>query len=248
MKKVVGIFICMLLICLVLPVKGTFYENNITTTSDIDSVPIINLMNPPMINLQNIPFLIENNGDGTANNITWEMNIIEGTSILEGKLFNPKSATGTIPFLDPDGESTVNIKISGLGIATIELTCSYSIDNISGCNTEFEVKQEWKDIGLFYVNLFLPSYQPDKEWVTVDNYSYFNDTDNDIGVELYHEDLLQKHNVRVVEGSKTNSEEVLFSASCKFINGTGVLHECWITEDIVTGGDAHWEVELVDGE
>ena len=245
MRKIIGILVCTLLISTAFPVIGELGKNNIPITGDIDNVPILNLQDPRIFNLQNIPFDLVNTGEGTAKNLTWEMNIIEGDGLFYGKLFSPKEDSGTIPMLGPDDEYTIDIELSGLGITTIYIDCRYTIENLSGCTQEFEVKQEWVVLGIFYINLFLPSMQPDKEWVVIDNYSYFEEKDTD-GVELYHEDLLQKHNTRVVEGSK--SGETLFLATCKFINGTGVLRECGITEDIVTSGEAHWEVELVDGE
>jgi hypothetical protein len=226
-------------------VIGEFGKNNISITGNIENVPVLNLHDPRIFNLQNISFDLVNTGEGTANNITWEMNIIEGDGLFYGELFSPKEDSGTIPSLGPDDDYPIYIELSGLGITTIYIDCKYTMGDISGCSQEFEVKQEWVVLGIFYINLFLPSMQPDKEWVDIENYSYFNDTKSD-GVELIHGDLLQKHNTRVVEGSK--SGETLFLATCKFINGTGTLRECGITEDVVTSEEAHWEVELLDGE
>jgi hypothetical protein len=55
------------------------------------------------------------------------------------------------------------------------------------------------------------------------------------------------HNVRVLLSLPSLSEEIEFLAACKFTDGRAILHECWITKWLVMGGEAHWQVELVDG-
>ncbi|KYK24738.1 hypothetical protein AYK25_01540 [Thermoplasmatales archaeon SM1-50] len=89
--------------------------------------------------------------------------------------------------------------------------------------------------------------QPVKEWVVIENYSYFYNRSDAIGVELYYESINNMHNVRVVLGRPSFVQEVEFLAACKFTDGVGILYEYGITEDLVMGGDAHWEVKLVDG-
>jgi hypothetical protein len=238
--KLRGIFICMMLVIIsLIPITSGISEKNIESTDDIDNIPIIDLRDPPILNFGKIPFVFVNIGDGTATDIKWEMNI------LEGSLFSPKNVNGTISQLEPDEGVVRRISLTGLGVATIEFNIAYKIENISGCDVEFKVKQEWIDLSIFFIHLFIPSMQPDKEWVRIENYTYLNVTDQQ-GVELEYGSLLQMHNVRVVEGR--NTDEIKFLAACKFISGSATLDECWITKDIVTGGDAHWEVELLDDE
>jgi hypothetical protein len=236
-----GLFVCMLLIITsVLPIVVGYNEKNNIPTGGIESIPILDFRNPPAINLGTIPFIIKNYGNGTALNITWKMEIIEG-----GILFFPQKKSGTISSLGPNECERIDISLTGLGMAIIELSCNYMIEGISGCNVEFEVKQEWRDLGILYLHLFLQFLQKDKDWMRIEDYSYSNETKTQ-GVELYYKDVLQKHNVQVVEGR--DSEEILFKAVCKFEDGVGFLEECWITRDVIISEKAHWEIELINGE
>ena len=150
--------------------------------------------------------------------------------------------------MGPGSDYGEKVKLSGLGITTIRFNCIYTMSDLCGCDVEFEVKQEWVDIGIFSLHLILPGFQPDKEWVDIENYSYYNETDGAAGIEFYVEGINQKHNVRVVLGLGSKTDDVEFLAACKFYDGVAVLEECWITRDIVEGGDAHWELETLDGE
>ncbi len=239
-KKLVGIFVCMLLIATILPVTGTHDGKTISPTRRIEQVPIVNFK---LIKggLFGITVLLLNSGEGTADNIYWEMNASGGL------FFYPKSKNGEIEVLGPGEGKEIKIFILlGLGITTINFYCKYKIVNLS-CDTDFEVKEEWRDQPLLFWHSFPETIQPDKEWMTIDEYWYF-DKKGAPGVELYYEGINNMHNVRVVLGSHSFYQEIEFLAACKFTDGVGILEECWITEEIVTTGLAHWEVELVDGE
>ena len=241
-KKIIGILICFILtVSTIIPVAVGLDEKNNTKTETIDPVPLLYFKQPPIINIGNIPLTLENKGTGTAENITYELKVIDGP------LFSPKDIEGSHPSLGPGEKLSVNLKITGLGFATILFNCRYTIAGIPGCGVEFQIQEEWRDLGLLFLHLFLPSMQPKKEWVQVEDYIYHNETDQE-SVELYLWDILQRHNVRVSEGSKSDSRGVLFKACCKFVDGIGVLEECGITRSVVEGGEAVWEVELVNGE
>ena len=246
--KILGILICTLLIAAtVLPVAGQLDEKNNTSTRGIELVPVVDFIDPPLINLGGIPLALRNTGEGSADDITWKMEIIEEGGLFGGKLFNPKEEEGTFPSLPPDEYDDTKITLTGFGITTIYCSCTYTMPDITGCEVEFEVKQEWRDLGLMSVHLFFPSMQPDKDWIVIDDFTYFEDTKAE-GVEFHVEGIRQMHNVRVNTGASSKSDDVVFLAACKFINGTARLEECWITKDIVEYEDAYWELELVDQE
>ena len=246
-KKLLGIIVCTLLTTTALPAIGTLNEKTTTSIVGIESIPIIDFRNPPIINFRTIPLVLLNYGEGTAEDIIWEMEIIEGEGLFQGKLLNPKKENGSHPLIGPYGDFATDINLRGLGITTINFIVSYTMEDVPGCNQVFQVKQEWRDIGVLSLHLFPEIIQPSKEWVDISNVSYYEDTD-DLGVWFYHSGLLNMHNVRVVPNSNSAYSDELFLAACKFTNGTATLKECWLTKDIVEGGDAHWEVETVDGE
>ena len=111
----------------------------------------------------------------------------------------------------------------------------------------FEVIQEWQDQAILFLHSFPERIQPAKEWMDIQEYWYFDKTDT-TGVELYYEGINNMHSVRVVLGSDSFSQEIQFLGACKFHDGTGFLNEYGITEELVVSGDAHWEIELVNGE
>jgi len=239
-KKILVIFACMLLIATVLPVTGTYDGKTVSPTEEIELVPVLDLT---LIKggFFGILVLLSNFGDGTADNIFWEMNVSGGL------FFYPKSTNGEIEELNPDQNEIIKIRPAlGLGIVTINLYCKYKIVNLS-CDVDIELKQEWKDQALIFLHLFPETIQPVKEWMEIENYSYFNETDT-TGVELHYTGINNMHNVRVALGSYSFYQEIEFLGACKFTDGIGILEECGITEELITGGDAHWEVELVDGE
>jgi len=230
----------------VFPVSEGLYKINDSSTRGIESVPILCFKDPLILSLGYIPLILENRGNGGAYDITYEMKIIERGGLFGGELFSPKEIVRTYPYLGPGEFLEENLEITGLGITTIYFGCRYKIEGMYGCDVEFEIKQEWTDLGLLSLHLFLPGLQPKKEWIEIEEYWYFNETDQE-GVQLFFGDIRQKHNVRVSVGSGCCAKEVLFKASCKFYDGIGILEECGITREIVESGEAYWEVELVDG-
>ena len=190
--------------------------------------------------LLGISIVLKNFGNGTANNISWEMNASGGL------FFYPRSTRGTIDALSPGQNETIYIRpMLGLGTATITFLCTYKIVNLS-YDVDFVVKQEWRNRALFFLVSFPERIQPIKEWMVIENYSYFNESENP-GIEFQYKGICNMHNVRVVLDLPSFSQEIEFLAACKFTNGSAILYECWVTKWLVQGGDAHWEVELVDG-
>ena len=232
-KKIVGIFVCTLLIVTILPVTGTHDEKTISITREIEFIPILDFVEIDG-SLLGISVVLANLGEGTADNIYWEMNASGGL------FFYPKSKNGTIDALYSDQSETIKIwPVLGLGITTITFYCKYKIVNLS-YDVYFEVKQEWRNLALLFLHSFPETIQLTKEWIEIDNYAYF-----DIGVELLKAGINNMHNVRVVLDDSLEPE---FLAACKFTDGIGFLNEYGITKELVTSGYAHWEVELVDGE
>jgi hypothetical protein len=239
-KKLLGIFVCMLVIATAIPAVGTLDEKTMTSTGRIELVPVVDFINIKG-GLLGISVLLMNFGEGTAHDMTWSM------TVSGGLLFFPREANGEIPSpLDPDDEYVIPINLLlGLGKSTVTFYCNYTIIlDLSRSELEVGVKQEWSDLGLLILHTFPQGIQPEKEWVEIDGYEYIETDDQE--VELTYAGINNMHNVRVVLG-KSYSPDIEFLASCKFQNGTGYLKENWITKDIVTGGDAHWEVELVNG-
>jgi len=239
-KKILGIFICMLLIVTVFPATGKYDVKTIFPTNRIESIPVLDLI---LIKggFFSISILLVNFGEGTAENIYWEMNVSGGL------FFYPKSRNGDIDVLSPGEDQIIKIRPAlGFGVTTINFYLKYKIANLS-CGVDIELIQEWKDQAFLFMHLFPETIQPVKDWLVIEDYSYFNETDT-TGVELYHTGINNMHNVRVALGSDSFYQEIEFLGACKFTDGIGILEECGITEELVTGGDAHWEIELVDGE
>jgi hypothetical protein len=239
-NKLIGIFSCMLLITtIVLPVSGSHTEKLDSSKDGIEMVPVLDFMGIKGGFLSLLVHL-ENSGEGPAYNVYWEMRPSGGF------FFYPKIDSGEIPIIGP-GEQ-VDIKINpaiGLGEITIEFYCRYLTEGMY-CETELEVKQEWRNRALLIVNTFPESIQPEKEWMIIENYSYqFAD---EPGVMLMYLDINNMHNLRVVSSSDSSTQKVEFRAACCFDDGIGHLKECWITREIVESGIGQWEVELVDGE
>jgi hypothetical protein len=237
-KKSVVLFMCMLVIATIVPATGTHDEKTISSTRGIDFVPVLNLTGIQG-GFLGVSVVVKNFGVGIAENIRWEM------AASGGLLFFPKSRTGTIDMLYPG--DAVPIKVwpaLGLGKTTITFYCIYRIVNLS-YDVDFEVKQEWRDQTFIFWHSF-DTTQPTKEWRVIYNFSYFEKTGTP-GVQFQYGGIDNMHNVRVVLGLPSCSQEVQFLAACKFTNGSATLYECWLTRELVQGGDAHWEVELVDG-
>ena len=87
-KKLLGIFVCTLLIATAIPVVGTLDEKNMTSTETIIYVPILNFVNISG-GLLGISVDLLNSGGGTAYDIEWSMNITEGS-------FGPFDITFTV--------------------------------------------------------------------------------------------------------------------------------------------------------
>ena len=189
--------------------------------------------------LLGISVVVKNFASEMVNNISWEMS-------ASGGLFYPRTKNGTIDPLSPGQNETIHIRpMLGLGTATITFFCKYRIANFT-YDVDFIVKQEWHNRALFFLFSFPERIQPTKQWMTIENYSYINTSDFS-GVEFHYLQKTNMHNVRVVVNSPSFAQQIEFLAACKFTNGTAILNECWITKELIQGGDAHWEVELVDG-
>jgi hypothetical protein len=201
-------------------------------------VPVLDLIHIKG-GLLGISVVLKNFGNGIADNISWEMS-------ASGGLFYPRTKNGTIDPLSPGQNETIHIRpMLGLGTATITFFCKYRIVNFT-YDVDFIVKQEWHNRALFFLFSFPERIQPTKQWMTIENYSYINTSDFS-GVEFHYLQKTNMHNVRVVVNSPSFAQQIEFLAACKFTNGTAILNECWITKELIQGGDAHWEVELVDG-
>ncbi len=237
-KKIVGIFICMLVIATILPATGAHNEKTLASTGGIELVPVLDFERIAG-GLFGISVLLVNSGEGTAENISWQMNASGGL------FFYPKSISGIITVLGPDEEEKIKIMPAfGLGNTTLTFYCRYKMAEITSCDVDIEVKQEWQDRSFFIFHSFPASKQLNKSWVDTD-FSYINNRTYTGGVEFNYAGINNMHNVRVVLGLPLFSRGVEFLGACKFTNGTGILYECWVTEEIVMHGDAHWEVELV---
>ncbi len=209
------------------------------STTAQQNLPILDLINIKG-GLGSLSVELTNRGNGTAENISWVMN-------ATANLFSPKLKNGTIGTLGPGENATIQIRpVHGLGKASVTFVCTYRIMNLS-YNVDFKVKQEWRDRALFFLDFFPQRIQPTKEWVTIENYSYVNGSRGP-GVEFIYDGIIcNMHNVRVILTSRLFADQIEFLAACKFTNGHAFLNECWITKDMVMGGNAQWELELVDG-
>ena len=238
-KKILGILVSILIIIAsVLPVSGSTNEKTEGKANFIDLIPVIDFLEIKG-GLLRLSTTLINTGEGNAYNLYWEMRV------LDGLFFHPKMIYGEIPLIKP-GEQ-VEIKISpalGLGLVTIEFYCRYLIQGMY-CETEIEIKQEWKDRALIIFHTFPESIQPVKEWMVIENYSY-HETD-ELEVLLIYKDILNMHNLRVVAGSDS-TQLIEFRGACCFEDGIGHLKECWVTRDLVESGIGYWEVEIVDEE
>jgi hypothetical protein len=191
--------------------------------------------------LPGISVVLENTGNVTANNIEWLVEISEGSLLsFNITLFVPIISKGTIDELGPHQGETINIPLMfGLGQATITFNCKYTIKtNSLRDDVDVEVKQEGRDQSAVIVHTFPPGEQPTIEWKRIDNYEYIGE--NEV-VLNYGDNILSKHNVRC----HSVLSKVKFMSSCSFTGGVGILNEGHITEDIVTSGDAYWEVEIL---
>ena len=207
---------------------------------EIEPVPILEFKDLKG-GIPGISVVLENIGDVTANDIEWSIEISEGSLLsMNMTLFLPIISGGTIDELGPHQGETINIPLLfGLGQATVTFDCKYTIKtNSLRSDVDVEVKQEGRDQSAVILHKFPPGEQPAIEWKEIESSDYIGDSE----VLLHYGGILNMHNVRVLSGS-----EVKFMSSCKFTDGSGVLNEGHITEDIVTSGDAKWEVELLDG-
>ena len=239
-KKIIGIFCCMLLItAIALPVSGSFNEKTKANTTQIEFIPILDFKEIKGGFLR-LSVILENSGEGPAYNVYWEMRTTGGI------FFYTKIKNGEIPLISP-GEQ-IELKISpalGLGVITIEFYCVYLLEG-EYCETEIEIKQEWRDKAFFILHSFPENIQPVKEYMEIEEYYYYDS--DDFEVMLMYQDILNMHNLRVVRSADSLNDTVEFRAACCFEEGMGHLKECWITKEIVESGIGHWEVELVDGE
>jgi hypothetical protein len=239
-KKIIAILSCLFLItAIVLPVSGSFNEKTKTNTDGLDLIPVLDFKEIKGGFLE-LSVVLENSGTGDASYVYYEIRPSGGL------FFYTKIKSGEIPLIHP-GESVKLIfkPALGLGIINIEFYCRYLIGGMY-CETEIEVKQEWRNRALLILNTFPEEIQPQKEWMDIEEYYYYESDDAEVMLTYQH--ILNMHNVRVVSSADSFNETVEFRAACKFDGGIGHLKECWITRELVESGIGHWEVELVDGE
>ena len=190
--------------------------------------------------LPGISVVLENTGNVTAFDIEWSIKITEGSFLsMNMTLFLPIITKGKIDELGPHQGEKINIPLMfGLGRATVTFNCKYTIEtnSIRG-EIDAEGKQEWRDQSAVVLHTFPPEEQPTREWKPIESYTYIGSDQ----VLLKYQDILSKHNVRV----HSVLSKPKFTSTCSFTDGTGILTEGHITEDIVTSGDAYWEVEIL---
>jgi len=212
----------------------------------LEKVPLIEFIDPSVLNFRKIPLGLLNTGNGSAEDITWEMEIIDGGGIFRGKLFNPKYQSGYTPLLGPGQDFGEDIDLRGLGLTTVRLIITYTLKDLPQCPVEFKVKKDYRDLGVTALQTIPKILQPDELWNEVDSYEYYDESDQQ-GVELYIEGINQWHNVGVIYNSDDRANEVAFIAMCKFTDGHANLVECGITRDVVMSEKAHWVVETLNG-
>jgi hypothetical protein len=239
-KKLVVVLMSMLITVTALPAFGTINEKELTETSMIEDIPIIDFYNNILWSYNPMIIYLENYGTGTAEDIEWEINI------TGGYFFSPHEWNGSFDALG-EYNHKIYLNTTGLGFGNMNLYCKYKMQNVSGCDVYIEKKEEYRILSIFFIHIFIRFLQPKKDWITIDDVNYFNDTDQD-GCHFFVEGINNMHNVRVMEGADDGSEEALFLAACKFTNGNATLYECGVTRSIVESEEAHWEIELVNDE
>lgn len=240
-KKILCIFVCMLLIATVLPTTGTLIEKTNPSSGGIELVPILDFINIKG-GLLGISVVLMNSGHGTAYDIEWSMNITEGSLwSMNITLFYPRKANGGIDLLEPGDEYEISITpMIGLGQATVTFYYSYTIilDTLRN-EVDVEGKQEWRDQGMVIVHSF-EGEQPTKEWMKIADYLYIEGNK----VLLYYvQGIRNMHNVRCLNSLSSNIE---FQSACCFQNGEGLLNEGWFTKSHIESQAWEWEVELVN--
>jgi len=261
-RKLVGIFVCMLLIFTILPATGTFNEKIMNSTGEIGSIPVLQFKDISTDkNLLGFSVELMNSGGGMTGDIEWSMNVSGGLYEIPfiKYLFVPKKMTyGKIESLGPNESGTIKIgPLLALGRFNITFDCTYTIYsmiNSSTCDDECEadisITREYNDQGDWLIyHTFPPEQQPTREWINIEqnhyipggwvefNNVYYPPPNANIGV-------LQKHNVRVYDSV---SQQTLFLGACKFNNGSATLQECHVTLGLVNNQDTYWQVELVNG-
>jgi hypothetical protein len=252
-KKILGIFVCMLLIITVLPATGTLNEKAIISNGSAESTKIIN-ESIPILNFMNIngdilkiSAILHNSGESTAYNINWSMYITEGSFFIwNTTLYLPKSKTGSIDVLEPGENETISITpIFGLGTATVTFFYNYTLMlNRSRSEVPIDGKKEGRDQAWLILHTF-PEPQPTEEWKLIEYPEYVDDEAVILTyVEPPDPGITQLHYVHCIN-TNTFSEE--YVDLCKFTNGVGRLKENWFTKENVEDGFWEWEVLLIDG-
>lgn len=240
-KKLLGIFLCTLLIATAIPVVGIFDEKTMTSTGGIQPVPILEFENIKG-GLLGISVDLVNYGNGTAYNIEWSMNITEGSlAFLNITLFFPISPTnGEIYVLEPGQKHKIEINtLFGLGQATINFYCKFTMDlPTSREEATGEGTQEWRDQSFLVIHSFR-GQQPDKEWEPIEDFSYHEN-----GAVWLYFGIRNMHNVQCVNIA---THTVEYKSACCFDGSAGRLVENWFTKDKVLGLLWRWEVQTVDG-
>ena len=111
-----------------------------------------------------------------------------------GIFFYPTSASGELDLLEPYESEKIKIfPAFGLGTVSLNFYCNYEIVNLS---CDVDIIQEWRDQAILFWHLFPENIQPTKEWVDIQDYSYFDigftqdlGATQDVGVELYYDRL-----------------------------------------------------------
>lgn len=263
-RKLVGIFVSMLLIITILPATGTLNGKIMNSTGKLDSIPVLEFKDISTDkNLLGFSVELMNSGGGMTGNIKWSMNVSGGLYDIPfiKYLFVPKKMTyGEIESLGPNESGIIKIgPLLALGRFNISFDCTYKINSMINsskfdeCEADISVIREYSDQGvLLMLHTFPTEQQPAIKWINIEQHQYnyipggwveFNNVNYpppnaNIGV-------LQKHNVRVYDSV---SQQTLFLGACKFTDGNANLKECQVTLGLVNNQDTYWQVELVNGE
>ena len=251
-NKFVGLIILMLLtITIILPVTEALNENIITSTEDNKSMPIQGL-NVPILNITGIIssdtkiggiiITLYNSGEIDTSEINWYL-------FVRGGIFYPRYRKGKIGEIGSKQSDEIEIgpmfRFGKQGNVTIYIYIKHSMQlkGIKG-SLDLNGKQEWVETGNLFTREFDPNVQPEKNWVGVDEFKYYNNG-LEIYVELKYRGIEKCHNVRVISSAKDSKsqQEILFLDACCFQQGVAIIKEAGITRSLVEG-DAEWQVEL----
>jgi hypothetical protein len=245
-KKIVGVFLCMLLIGPV--VQAIKLKENISPQTLVqDEIPCIDI---GVMKGKIGKFIaeIKNIGNMESSDVNWSIDISGGLILSE------RSTMGTIPPLLPDNSEGVFIKVFGFGIVDVKISCSYVINKTIKDPQKFYI-----NLSKFYKTLvvgplvisgdliqkFFNNYY---KWFDITNYKYDYDTEQNIKfVRLYYNVPDGNYQTRCVDvngGIIWPIQTTIFGFPM-YAPGEGFVWEGWLTQDLVKQGLAHWEIWVV---